>query len=84
MLKNKGQVGETVSWIIATLIIIGILMIFIYVSILMSEIKKIPNAELKDGSEEKTSFLTQKNFFAHELANNKNKEMIDNILNENE
>lgn len=82
---KKAQVGETISWVIATLVIIGILMIFIYISVLMAESKKITNIELKiSDSEEKINLLTEKSSLAHQLANNRNKEVIDNILDENE
>jgi Na+-transporting methylmalonyl-CoA/oxaloacetate decarboxylase gamma subunit len=83
--KNKrGQVGETISWVIATIVIIGVLLIFIYISTLMSKVKQISEIELSvSGSDIKTELLTEKTSLAHQLANNRNKEVIDNILAEN-
>jgi len=80
---KKGQVGETTSWIVATIVIIGILIIFVYISILMSKVKTINIGELQISDSGKgTGILAEKNSLAHQLANNKNKEMIDNILKE--
>lgn len=81
MLKSKkGQTGETVSWIIATLVIIGILIIFIYLSVLMSETKTITFVDPKTDLPSESRILTEKIFIANEIMNNKNKEMIDGIL----
>jgi hypothetical protein len=85
LLKNKeGQIGETTTWIIATLVIIGILLIFIYVSFIMSKIKMIDLSQIKlPGTESRQTggdFLSQKTSFAHQLAGNKNKEAIDKAL----
>ncbi len=84
MLRNKkGQIGETISWVIATLVIIGVLIIFVYISILMSKVKQLGDMELISDSGQKTGLLTEKTSFAHQLADNRNKEFIDNILAEN-
>ncbi|MCK9595598.1 hypothetical protein M0R19_00205 [Candidatus Pacearchaeota archaeon] len=82
-LGKKGQVGETVSWIVATLVIVGILLIFIYFSTLIAKTKLIELRDFKFGSEEKIDLLSQKNSFAYNITNNKNKELIENILKEN-
>ena len=93
MLKNKnwnknnkkGQVGVTISWVIATIVIIGVLMIFIYISVLMSKVKMINLENLKiSSSEEKIKLLAEKTSLAHQLVNDKNKDIIDKILKENE
>lgn len=78
--SKKGQTGETVSWIVATLVIIGILIIFIYISVLMSDAKKINLVDAKTDLPSESSILTEKNFIANEIMNNKNKEMINGIL----
>ncbi len=84
MLRNKkGQIGETISWVIATLVIIGILIIFVYISVLMSKVKQLEDTELTSDSGEKIELLTEKTSFAHQLAGDRNKEFIDNILVEN-
>ena len=81
--NRKGQVGVTISWVIATIVIIGVLIIFIYISILMSKVKMINIGNLEiSGSEKKTELLAEKTSLAHQLANNRNKELIDNLLRE--
>lgn len=79
---NKGQVGETMSWIIVTIIIVGILIISVYISSLMSKVKNINIGDLKFDSDEDFDLLQQKAFFAYQLSLDKNKEAIENILNE--
>lgn len=79
---NRGQVGETISWVIATVVIIGILILFIYISILISKTKAIGLLNLQSDVAEKPEVLMQKTSFSHQLAGNLNKEIIDNILNE--
>ncbi len=39
--NKKGQVGETMTWVIATILLIVILFIFIYASTLMAKTKNI-------------------------------------------
>jgi len=82
-LNKSGQVGETVSWIVATLIILAILLIFIWISVLMAKVKTIGIGNIQTDSGTKVDLLAQKTSFANQLANNQNKEMIDNILKEN-
>ncbi|MCX6747046.1 MAG: hypothetical protein NTU63_02830 [Candidatus Pacearchaeota archaeon] len=79
--SKKAAVGATMSWIIATLVIIGILLIFIYVSILLSKTKAINIGNLKTDSKEYNT-LELKTLFAHQLANNKNKGLIDDAIKE--
>jgi hypothetical protein len=79
-LNKRAQVGETVSWIVATLVIIGILIIFIYVSVLMSKVKVVGIGAINFYSESGVDILAQKTSFAYNLTNNKNKELIDGIL----
>jgi len=80
--NNKGQVGETMSWVVATLIIIGILIAFIYISVLMADLKKISLADIHTESEQGVDILSEKTVLAHTLANNKDKQQIDQILGE--
>jgi TRAP-type mannitol/chloroaromatic compound transport system permease small subunit len=77
--KKKGQIGETVTWIIATLVIIGILIIFILVSSLMAKIKAIHVGDVKTDMKE-SNLVKEKTSFAYQLTNNKNKDIIENIL----
>ncbi len=79
---KKGQVGETISWIVATVVIVGILIFFIYISILISKTKAIGLLNLQSDIAEKPEVLMQKTSFSHQIAGNRNKEIIDNILKE--
>jgi|GEM_PF-1225625 len=79
---KRAQIGETLTWIIATLVIIGILLLFIFFSSLMSKVKAIRVGNLETDVKI-TNVLKEKTSFAHQLANYKDKELIDNILKEN-
>ncbi len=79
--NKKAQIGATMTWIIATLVIVGILLIFIYISVLMSKTKAVSIGDLKADSDEADA-LALKTSFAHQLAGNKNKEVIDNFIKE--
>ena len=48
--NKKAQVGETLTWIVATLIIITTLFIFIYASIAMAEVKSVNSIRIKSES----------------------------------
>ena len=78
--NKKGQVGETVSWIIATIVVIGIVVFFIYVSILISKTKIIQTLSLQSDVAEKPELLLHKTALSHQLTGNLNKEFIDNLL----
>jgi hypothetical protein len=81
MLKSKkAQAGETVSWIIATLVIIGILIIFIYASVLMSKVKVINLQGVQSDLTDKSKVLEEKTHLSNVILNNQDKEMIDNLL----
>jgi TRAP-type mannitol/chloroaromatic compound transport system permease small subunit len=82
--NKKGQTGETISWIVATLVIIGILLIFIWISVLMSKVKIVKIGDVKTDLPKEPQSLNVKTALAHKIANGKNKEVIDNILKEND
>jgi len=77
--SRSGQIGETVTWIIATLVIIGILIIFLVVSSFMSKIKAIHVADVETDMKE-SNLVKEKTSFAYQLTNYKNKDIIENIL----
>jgi hypothetical protein len=80
LIHKRAQVGETVSWVIATVVIIAILIFFIYVSILISKTKAIGLSNLQSDISGKPASLMQKTSFGYQLSENKNKELIDSIL----
>lgn len=86
MLKyKKAQIGETLTWIVATILIIVILLIFVYIATALSPLKAITMKNLRVGFEEKIDLLEIKTSLAHFLTKEKNKDAIDDwIKNENE
>ena len=80
-LNSKGQTGETISWVIATLVIVGILILFVYLSVLMSKTKIVNIGTLQTDLEKDSKILSGKTTLA-EMLNDKNKEMINEILKE--
>jgi len=65
--KNKsGQLSDAMTWIVATLIIIVILVVFVFAANVIAESKSLPSLEeinLED-SEDKIDFIEMKNKFA--------------------
>jgi len=80
---KKAQVGETITWVIATLIIIGILILFILISSLMSKSKAVRIGDV-EADIKINNLLTEKTSFAYQLTNSKNKDIIEDILNKND
>jgi hypothetical protein len=82
--SKRGQIGETVSWLIATLVIIGILILFIWASVLMANVKGVSIGNLQTDLAKESLVLTEKTALSNVIMDNKNKDTIDNILqNEN-
>ncbi|VVB83465.1 Uncharacterised protein [uncultured archaeon] len=81
-----GQTGETVAWIIATLIIVGILILSIVITVLMSKTKVISLEGVQTDLSQESKVLAEKTFLANELAGNSNDERvkINKIINEND
>lgn len=82
-LNKKAQIGETITWTAATLIIIGVLIIFLIFSSLLSKLKVINTFEIKSDIEDESPVFSMKTNLAHYSAGNLNKEIIDGILEEN-
>ncbi len=82
--SKRGQTGETISWIVATLVIVGILLIFIWISVLMSKAKFVKIGDVRTDLPQQSKSLDMKTFIANQIANNRNKEIIDNILNQDD
>jgi flagellar biosynthesis protein FlhB len=73
MTNKRGQVGESVTWIIATIVLIGILMIFIFISVALSKTKSL-EVGLKEGAEDSADWINSKTQMAYSIsASNKNK-----------
>jgi len=73
MTNKKGQVGESITWVVATIILIVLLIIFIYASIVLSEFKslKINTKKISTGS---ADWIDSKTQMAYSISSsNKNK-----------
>lgn len=76
MLNNKrAQVGETVTWIIATIVLIAILIIFLFISVSLSKVKLF-NVNIKANSEESADWINVKTDIAYSI-NSENKNRIE-------
>lgn len=89
MLNNKGQIAETITWVVATMIIVVTLIVFIFISVGVSETKnlslnnvvaKAGDFLVSDGVGD-ISRLKMKTDFALSLDEN-NKEKINGWINE--
>lgn len=75
MLKHnkRGQIGETITWTVATIVLIVLLIIFIYSSIALSKVKNI-KAEVKVNSADTVDWINSKTQIAYTISSvNKNK-----------
>jgi len=78
MLNKRAQVGEIVTWIVATLIIIVVLITFIYASSILAQKTKIVKVKnLKIDFEEEADWLETKTSLAYSLTSEENKQIID-------
>ena len=84
--NKKAQVGETLTWIVATLVIIGTLLIFIYGSITLAKLKSLGSGDVDNKIKSKVmnldvDWIENKNEIAFSL-NEDNKIKIEGWLNE--
>lgn len=76
---KKAQIGPTLTWIFATLIIFSILAFFVFASIGLSKLKFIGVGELKSDLEKESLILEGKTNLAYEL-NSINKKIIEEAI----
>lgn len=82
-LRNRfGSEGETITWTGATIIIIGALIIFLLLSSLVAKIKVLNSEEVVSNVGEEFPVLFVKTLIAHDIADDRNKEIIEDILEE--
>jgi hypothetical protein len=82
ILNNKAQISQTLTWIVATIIIVGILMVSIALSLVLANAKKIAGQQagnVESRLEKNSLVLETKTSLAYEL-NNTNKREIETIL----
>ena len=77
MLNKKAQVSEIMTWIVATIIILSILLLFVYASSLLAQKTKIiKTQDLKIDFGKKVDLLEAKNLIAYNSASEAGKEII--------
>jgi hypothetical protein len=77
--NKRGEVGETLTWVFATLIIIFVIIFFVALSLLMSKFKTINAGDVQTDLGKNSEQLAVKTSIAEQL-NNQNKQEIENIL----
>lgn len=81
-INKRGQIGETLTWFVAILIIIAVMIIFIGLSFLMSKTKAISIGDIRTDIGKNSEQLATKTIIAEQLGSNVNKQEIDDILKE--
>lgn len=78
MLNKKSQVSDVMTWVVATIIIVVIMIVFIYASSVLAQKTKIINAkEIKiEISEKNIDWTELKTSFAYSKTSEGNKQII--------
>jgi competence protein ComGC len=78
--KKRGQISDTMTWVVATIIIIVILMIFIYASSVLAKTKVVSYK----GPEDKVDLLETKTSlaFLNKKVSEEEKQFIENWIEE--
>ena len=80
--NKRAQISQTLVWILATILIIGILIISILFSFSIAKVKQILGqtaGQVNSGLGNSISFLEMKTYLAYQLNSN-NKDKIEEIL----
>jgi len=81
--KNKrGEIGKTITWIVSTLIIVGILILFIYISSGISNFKSLKSSDVFTNLSSNSQIFEMKTFIALKI-NNIDREKIEDTLKRN-
>ena len=83
--NRKAQVSDIMTWVVATIIILSILLLFVYASSLLAQKTKIIKAkDLKIDIGKEVDLLETKNWIAFDLASENEEKIIKNWEEENE
>jgi len=79
MKKTKGQVGETLTWVVATLLVVFLMVFFIFGASLLGGTKKI--GDFRQSLTQKTTFeggdpFLQKSLFTYDLLSSDTEKII--------
>ena len=78
MLDRKGQIGEIMTWVVATIIIVVILILFVYASSVLAQKTKVIKVKgLKIDFKKDVDLLETKIEIVYSLSSDENKEIID-------
>lgn len=75
MMNKKAQVGETITWIIATVVLIVVLIVFIFISSTLAKEKSL-QVNLKNNLEDSFDWIDSKTQMSYSI-NSVNKNRID-------
>ncbi len=78
---RRGQIGATLTWLVAVIIIVAALIIFVAISLLLAKVKAVSVGDVRtdSGSSEQ---LAMKTTLAEQLTNNRDKQKIEEVLKE--
>ena len=83
--NRRAQISEIMTWVIATIVILSILLIFVYASSLLAQKTKTVKAqELKIDFENKVNLLDTKSLIAYSSTSESNRIIIEKWEKENE
>jgi len=70
MLNNKrAQVGESITWVVATIILVIVLIIFVYVASALAKVKEIKLTD-SENLENSANWIDAKNQIAYSINSN--------------
>lgn len=73
MINKKGQVGESVTWIVVTILLIVILLVFIYAATALAKVKSL-KTDIKANLGDSVDWVSSKTQMAYSISSdNKNK-----------
>lgn len=79
MLNKKAQISEIMTWVVATLVILSILIIFIYASSILAQKTKVIKAkDLKIDLGKEVDWIETKNTIASGFASQSERDIIEN------
>ena len=69
MKNKKAQVGESVTWIVATIILVVVLLIFIYASVVLSKVK-VFRINIQEDLDNSVDWIDSKTEMAYSINDN--------------
>jgi hypothetical protein len=79
-INKKAEVGEILTWVVVTPFVLAVLILFILSSSLLFKIKSVNIGDVQTDILEESPVLTVKTNLAYEITGEKNKDIIEDIL----